>query len=238
MPTICAEFGIRTSATRGVSARGACDERDAVCCRVAKTFSFGGVDRSRVDDERHARIRISRIRVTRATTAKTRNRRRRARKSREKPRLSCTVLSAKRLPSMWRSPPSVARVLTSRRAAERGERRDREPRDVPSGRSRVVASGTSRAGRVDVVRASRHRSRAAPRHRASLRVGVGRDALSSAREQTRRRAVRANQTRARWMTHLVPRGPVPRAPLHHLQLVLDQSELLRTGRAFARAGRG
>jgi len=234
MPTICAEFGIRTSATRGVSARGACDERDAVCCRVAKTRRCRPFARRR---------RASRANTNFANTSDARDDGENAkpsstRSSREKPRLSCTVLSAKRLPSMWRSPPSVARVLTSRRAAERGERRDREPRDVPSGRSRVVASGTSRAGRVDVVRASRHRSRAAPRHRASLRVGVGRDALSSAREQTRRRAVRANQTRARWMTHLVPRGPVPRAPLHHLQLVLDQSELLRTGRAFARAGRG
>ena len=236
MPTICAEFGIRTSATRGVSARGACDERDAVCCRVAKT--------------RRCRPFARRRRASRANTdfANTSNARddgenakpssTREKVSRETPiELYCTVCEKASLDVAFAAVGRAA-VLTSRRAAERGERGDREPRDVPSGRSRVVASGTSRAGRVDVVRASRHRSRAAPRHRASLRVGVGRDALSSAREQTRRRAVRANQTRARWMTHLVPRGPVPRAPLHHLQLVLDQSELLRTGRAFARAGRG
>lgn len=234
---ICAAFGIRASATRGVRARGARDERDATSFRVAKTRRRRPFART-TNDERHARRRISlerNARVDGGENAKPSSTR--SSREKKKTRLSCTVCE-KAFPSMWRSPPSVARVLTSRRAAERGERRDREPRDVPSWRSRVVASGTSRAGRLDVVRASRHRSRAAPRHRASLRVGVGRDALSSAREQTRRRAVRANQTRARWMTHLVPRGPVPRAPLHHLQLVLDQSELLRTGRAFAGAGRG
>ena len=233
MPIICAEFGIRASATRRQRARARRKRRGVFSCR-----ENAAVSTVRTNDERRASC------ATKDFAQKERARRRRRKRetvvdalvSRET-RLSCTVCE-KAFPSKWRSPPSVARVLTSRRAAERGERRDREPRDVPSWRSRVVASGTSRAGRLDVVRASRHRSRAAPRHRASLRVGVGRDALSSAREQTRRRAVRANQARARWMTHLVPRGPVPRAPLHHLQLVLDQSELLRTGRAFAGAGRG
>ena len=204
---------------RGVSA----------CQLSARLKERGAFDRN----ERAKRVKKGR--VSKPRDAKT------AVSTRPRRGFNATDLSAVRekVPSIFgRSPPSVARVRASRRTAGRGERRDREPRDVPSRRLRVVASGTSRAGRVDVVRASRHRSRAAPRHRASLPVGVGRDALSSAREETRRRAVRAKQTRARWMTHLVPRGPVPRAPLHHLQLVLDQSELLRTGRAFARAGRG
>ena len=175
---ICAAFGIRASATRGVRARGARDERDerdATSFRVAKTRRRRPFART-TNDERHARRRISlkrNARVDGGENAKPSSTR--SSREKKKTRLSCTVCE-KAFPSMWRSPPSVARVLTSRRAAERGERRDREPRDVPSWRSRVVASGTSRAGRLDVVRASRHRSRAAP---ISSRV-------SSSRRRTRR----------------------------------------------------
>ena len=119
----------------------------------------------------------------------------------------------------------AARSRASRHAVGEFARRRREPR------ARVVSTSSAPRG------ADR---RAAPRHRdASLQVDVGRDALSSATEETQRRAVRAKQTGAQWMSHLVPRCPVSRAPLHHLQLVLDQPKLLRTGRrAFTRAGRG
>ena len=230
---ICAAFGIRASATRGVRARGARDERDATSFRVAKTRRRRPFART-TNDERHARRRISlerNARVDGGENAKPSSTR--SSREKKKTRLSCTVCE-KAFPSMWRSPPSVARVLTSRRAAERGERRDRDVRVFARRRVGNFARGSSRRR----PRLAAPIEGGAESHRASLRVGVGRDALSSAREQTRRRAVRANQTRARWMTHLVPRGPVPRAPLHHLQLVLDQSELLRTGRAFAGAGRG
>ena len=149
----------------------------------------------------------------------------------------------KALPSIRRSPPSVARLVSSRRTAGRGERRGLEPRDVPSGCSRVVASGSLNAGRLDErTRASRRRSEG----------GASSSRVSSSRRRTRRGFYARGRTtrptrrpresrehaRARWMTHLVPHSPIPRAPLHHLQLVLDQSELLRAGRAFARAGRG
>ena len=205
---------------RGVSA----------CQLSARLKERGAFDRN----ERAKRVKKGR--VSKPRDAKT------AVSTRPRRGFNATDLSAVRekVPSIFgRSPPSVARVRASRRTAGRGERRDREPRDVPSG-CRASSRREPRARVVSMSSAPRGADRrAAPRHRdASLGVGVGRDALSSAREETRRRAVRAKQTRARWMTHLVPRGPVPRAPLHHLQLVLDQSELLRTGRAFARAGRG
>ena len=237
MPMICAAFGIRASATRGVRARGERDERDAACFRVAKTRRRRPFART-TNDERRARRRISlkrNARVDGGENAKPSSTR--SSREKKKTRLSCTVCEKASLDvafaAVGRAGPHVA--------PSRGAGRAARPR---ASRRAVVAFARRRVGNLARGSSRRRPRLAAPieggaeSHRASLRVGVGRDALSSAREQTRRRAVRANQTRARWMTHLVPRGPVPRAPLHHLQLVLDQSELLRTGRAFAGAGRG
>ena len=143
MPMICAAFGIRASATRGVRARGARDERDATSFRVAKTRRRRPFART-TNDERHARRRISlerNARVDGGENAKPSSTR--SSREKKKTRLSCTVCE-KAFPSMWRSPPSVARVLTSRRAAERGERRDRDVRVFARRRVGNFARGSSR----------------------------------------------------------------------------------------------
>jgi len=173
MPTICAEFGIRTSATRGVSARGACDERDAVCCRVAKT--------------RRCRPFARRRRASRANTnfANTSNARddgenakpssTREKVSRETPtELYCTVCEKASLDvafaAVGRAGPHVA--------PSRGAGRAARPR---ASRRAVGAFARRRVGNL-----ARGSCRRRPRLAAPIEGGASSSRVSSSRRRTRR----------------------------------------------------
>ena len=169
MPTICAEFGIRTSATRGVSARGACDERDAACCRVAKT--------------RRCRPFARRRRASRANKDFAREERARRRRKREtvvdalvsrETRLSCTVCEKASLDvafaAVGRAGPHVAPSRGAGRAAR------------PRASRRAIGS----VARRRVGNLARGSSRRRPRLAAPIEGGASSSRVSCSRRRTRR----------------------------------------------------
>ena len=167
MPTICAEF---VRARREASARAARVTKETR--RVVVSRKRGGVDRSRVDDERHARIRIS-LKKNARDDGRKRETVVDALVSRET-RLSCTVCEKASLDvafaAVGRAGPHVA--------PSRGAGRAARPR---ASRRAVEAFARRRVGNL-----ARGSSRRRPRLAAPIEGGASSSRVSSSRRRTRR----------------------------------------------------